>query len=211
MASNDSVRSVKIGADEKSGWSSDRPQRTTAAGGGRPPRPSGRAMVLSASDQLSFPNGSLVLFTGADPVVLHRLVGRLLPRPTVLSYDPLARAVAAKVPAEKVAAMTLQMVSKAVRERLAEGLPMVIETTDLSSELRTGLAALAGPPAGSHLVVLDSGRKAVPDEERFEALRTLATQARSGEIGSEGFSTVVVLGRSDLDTVTEVEFTQRKR
>ena len=209
MASNDTVRSVKIGADETSGWSSDRPRR--AAGSGRPPRPSGRAMVLAAGDALSFPNGSLVLFTGADATTLHRFAARLLPRPMLVSYDQLARAVAAKVEADKVPAITLQLLSKAVRERLAEGQAVVVETTDLSSELRTALAALAGPPAGSHLVVLDSGRKAVGDDARFEELRAVATQARSGEIGSEGFSTVVVLGRSDLDKVTEVEFTQPRR
>jgi hypothetical protein len=209
MASNDSVRSVKIGADERTGWSSDRPQRT--GGKGRPPRPFGRAMVLAASDALSFPAGSLVLFTGADAVTVHRLVGRLLPRPTVVSYDQLARAVAAKVPAEKVAEITLQMMAKNVGARLAEGQAVVIETAELSSDLRRGLAAIAGPRVGAHLVVLDSGRKAVGDDERFEELRAVVTQARSGEIGAEGFSTVVVLGRSDLDKVTEVEFTQRKR
>jgi hypothetical protein len=209
MASDNAVRSIKIGADEKSGWSSDRPHR--AAGKGRPPRPQGRAMVLSAGDALSFPTGSLVLFTGADPVTLHRFVGRLLPRPMVINYDQLARAVATKVPAEKVAAITLQLVGKRIGERLAEGQAVVIETADGTSDLRRAIAALAGPPAGSHLVVLDSGRKAVADEQRFEALRALATQARSGEIGSEGFSTVVVLGRLDLDQVTEVEFTQRRR
>ena len=209
MASNDSVRSVKIGADETTGWSSDRPRR--AAGAGRPPRPQGRAMVLKAGDVLSFPAGSLVLFTGADPVTLHRLVGRLLPRPAVVLYDQLHRAVAAKVGAEQAAETTLGLIAKAVGERLAEGQAVVIETADLSGELRSALAALAGPRAGSHLVVLDSGRKAIDDEERFEALRAVTAQARSGEIGSEGFSTVVVLGRSDLDKVSEVEFTQRKR
>lgn len=209
MASNDSVRSVKIGSEESTGWSSDRPIR---AGAGRPPRPQGRAMVRAASDQLSFPSGSLVVFTGADPVAVHRLVGRLLPRPTVIPYDQLARAVAEKVGPDDVAAVTMRLVAKAATERLAEGQPVVIETAELSSELRTALAKLAaGPGIGSHLVVLDSGRKSVADDERFETLRALATAARSGDIGSEGFSTVVVLGRSDVDKVTEVEFTQRKR
>jgi hypothetical protein len=208
MASNDSVRSVKIGADEKSGWSSDRPHRTT---GGRPPRPSGRAKVLAAGDSLSFPEGSLVVFTGSDPVTLHRLVGRLLPRPAVISYDQLARAVATKVGPDEVAAVTMKLIAKPVGERLAEGRAVVIETADLASDVRRGLAALASPRVGSHLVVLDSGRKAVADDERFETLSALAADARSGEIGVEGFSTVVILGRSDVDKVTEVEFLQRKR
>jgi hypothetical protein len=208
VSSNEGVRSVKIGAEEKTGWSSDRPLR---AGKGRPPRPQGRALVLAAGDALSFPAGSLVVFTGADPVTLHRLVGRLLPRPAVISYDQLARAVAAKVGDSDVTAVTLKLIAKAVGERLNAGQAVVVETADLSSDVRRGLTALAGPGVGSHLVLLDSGRKAVGDEERFEALRAVATDARSGEIGVEGFSTVVVLGRSDLDKVTEVEFLQRKR
>jgi hypothetical protein len=212
MASNDNLRSVKIGADERTGWSSDRPrgERTTSGRGGRPPKPQGRAKTVAASDVLSFPSGSLVLFTGADATTVHRLVGRLLPRPAVIAYDPVARAVTEKVGAEQAPALTLQLVGKAVKERLGAGQSVVLETSDLSTEVRTGLAALAAPPAGSHLVVLESGRKAVGDDERFEVLRTLANDARSGEIGSEGFSTAVVLGRSDLDKVTEVEFTQRK-
>jgi hypothetical protein len=209
MASNDSsVRSVKIGADERTGWSSDRPQRP---GAGRPPRPQGRAMVLSAGDALSFPSGSLVVFTGADPVTLHRFVARLLPRPTVILYDQLANAVAEKVGADEAPAATLKLIAKPIGERLAAGQAVVVETAELGTEIRRGLTALAGPRAGSHLVLLDSGRKAVADEARFEQLRAVATDARSGEIGVEGFSTVVVLGRVDLDKVTEVEFTQRKR
>jgi hypothetical protein len=205
MASSDGLRSVKIGADERTGWSSERPERKSS-GPGRPPRPAGKALTVKASDTLSFPNASLVVFTGADPITVHRLVARMLPKPALISYDTLARAVAEKVPAERVGEVTLQLVAKRVNERRAEGQATVIETGDLSTELRTALAALADRRAGSHLVVLDSGRKAVDDDERFDQLRTVVTGARSGEIGSEGFSTVMVLGRVDLDKVTGIEF-----
>jgi hypothetical protein len=210
MASGDGVRSVKIGADERTGWSSERPERKSS-GPGRPPRPAGRALNVAASDTLSFPNGSLVVFTGADIVTVHRLLARMLPKPALISYDPLARAVAEKVPAEQVGEVTLRLVAKRVEERKAEGQATVIETGDLSAELRTALAKLADRRAGSHLVVLDAGRKAVGDDERFEELRTVVTGARSGEIGSEGFSTVMVLGRIDLDKVTGIEFVQPRR
>jgi hypothetical protein len=210
MASSDGVRSVKIGADERTGWSSERPQRKSS-GPGRPPRPAGRALNVPATDTLTFPAGSLVIFTGADAVTVHRLVARMLPRPALVSYDPLARAVAEKVPAEQVGEVTLRLVAKRVAERQAEGQATVIETGDLSTELRTALAALAERRAGSHLVVLDSGRKAVADDERFEELRAVVAGARSGEIGSEGFSTAMVLGRVDLDKVTGIEFAQRRR
>jgi hypothetical protein len=211
MASSDGLRSVKIGADERTGWSSERPQRKTS-GPGRPPRPAGRALNVAASDTLTFPNGSLVIFTGADSVTVHRLVARMLPRPALISYDVLARAVAEKrVPAEQVGEVTQRLVAKRIAERQAEGQATVIETGDLSTELRTALAALADRRAGSHLVVLDSGRKAVDDDERFEALRAVVTGARSGEIGTEGFSTAMVLGRVDLDKVTGIEFVAPRR
>lgn len=209
MASSDGVRSVKIGADERTGWSSERPQRASS-GPGRPPRPAGRALAVAPSDTLSFPSGGLVVFTGADAVTVHRLVARLLPRPALISYDALARAVAEKVPPEHVGEVTLRLVGKRVAERQAEGQATVIETGRLSTELRAALAALADRRTGSHLVVLDSGRKAVGDDERFEQLRDVVARARNGEIGAEGFSTATVLGRADLDKVTAIEFVQRR-
>ena len=210
MAPSDGVRSVKIGADERTGWSSERPRRASS-GSGRPPRPAGRALPVPASDTLTFPSGGVVVFTGADAPAIHRLVARLLPRPALISYDVLARAVAEKVPSEQVGEVTLRLVGKRIAERQAEGQATVIETGELSAELRSGLAALADRRAGAHLVVLDSGRKAVGDEERFEALRAIGTGARSGEFGAEGFSTAMVLGRVDLDKVTGIEFIQRRR
>ncbi len=46
---------------------------------------------------------------------------------------------------------------------------------------------------------------------RWQALRAVVAGARSGEIGAEGFSTAMVLGRVDLDKVTGIEFVQRRR
>src|ERR1035437_6175165 len=67
-----SSRSVKIGADERTGWSSERPRRD-----GAPPRPANiavRSRVLRPSDRMRYSPGSLLLVVGAtdsDP-------GRLL-------------------------------------------------------------------------------------------------------------------------------------
>src|ERR1044071_9044188 len=212
MASGDGVRSVKIGADERTGWSSERPRREgPSSGKGRPPRPAGKALNVAASDTLSFPAGSLVVFTGADPVTVHRLVARMLPKPALVSYDALAKAVAEKVPEERVGEVTLQLIGKRVAERREAGQATVVETGELDAEVRKGIAALADRKAGSHLVVLDSGRKAVADEERFEALRAVVAGARSGEIGAEGFSTAMVLGRGDLDKGTGTAFVQGRQ
>src|SRR5438270_11939404 len=56
-------RSVKIGSDERTGWSSERPRRD-----GAPPRPadvSVRSRVLTPSDRLRYSPGSLLMIVGS--------------------------------------------------------------------------------------------------------------------------------------------------
>src|SRR3954452_18439715 len=60
-------RSVKIGEDERGGWTSERPRRP-----GEPERPprqadvSVRGRVLAASDRIRYAPGSLVIVLSAD-------------------------------------------------------------------------------------------------------------------------------------------------
>src|SRR5580704_16859206 len=69
MTDSPSARSVKISADERTGWSSERPRRD-----GAPPRPadiSVRSRILAPSDRLRYSPGSLLIVVGpaaADPV-----------------------------------------------------------------------------------------------------------------------------------------------
>ena len=75
MPESPSARSVKIGADERTGWSSERPRRE-----GAPPRPvdvSVRHTVLRPSDRLRYSPGSLLLVTGAHAAGLDRFLKTL--------------------------------------------------------------------------------------------------------------------------------------
>src|SRR3954453_22304313 len=66
-------RSVKIGADERTGWSSDRPRGRD--GQDRPPRPidlTTRCRLLKPSDRMRYSPGSLVVVVSADPVARDR-------------------------------------------------------------------------------------------------------------------------------------------
>src|SRR5436309_8816682 len=56
-------RSVKIGSDERTGWSSERPRPDGARP--RPPDVSVRSTVLRPSDRLRYSPGSLLLIVGA--------------------------------------------------------------------------------------------------------------------------------------------------
>src|SRR3954471_9593463 len=67
-------RSVKIGADERTGWSSDRPR------GDRPPRPvdlTVRCRILKPSDRMRYSPGSLVVVVSASAADRDRFVTRV--------------------------------------------------------------------------------------------------------------------------------------
>src|SRR5579875_350130 len=63
MRDNPGARSVKIGADERTGWSSERPPRE-----GAPPREadvSGSCRLLAPTDRIRYSPGSLVVIVGS--------------------------------------------------------------------------------------------------------------------------------------------------
>src|SRR6476660_8976884 len=69
-------RSVKIGDDERLGWSSERPRRESG-----PPRPadiSTRNRVLRPSEELMYSPGSLVVVASSDPDAADAFVNRLV-------------------------------------------------------------------------------------------------------------------------------------
>ena len=48
---------------------------------------------------------------------------------------------------------------------------------------------------------LDAGRQTIADEDAFAVLEALRVSVRDGEVGTEGFRTVLLLGRADVDTL----------
>src|SRR5258708_35036357 len=96
-------RSVKIPADERTGWSSERPRRD-----GAPPRPadvSVRSRVLRPADRLRYSPSSLLLIVGAaasdpDPFA-ERVVEE---RGAVLSLAKVHALLAGRVAADEIEA-----------------------------------------------------------------------------------------------------------
>ena len=75
MATRPPGRSVKIGEDERTGWSSDRPRRD-----GAPPRPANLTVhcrVLRPADRLRYSPGSLLIVACADPAERDAFLERL--------------------------------------------------------------------------------------------------------------------------------------
>src|SRR3954469_18640617 len=81
------VRSVKIPADERTGWSSDRPR------GDRPERPvdlTTRCRILKPSDRMRYSPGSLVIVVSASDADRDRFVHRVFEEQgAVLGLDKL--------------------------------------------------------------------------------------------------------------------------
>ena len=99
-----SVRSVKIGSDERGGWTTDRPPRE----GDGPPRPvdvSARCRVLAPSDRLRYSPGSLLLIVSADAAESARFAERVVEeRGVVLSLAKVRTLLAGRVAEDELEA-----------------------------------------------------------------------------------------------------------
>src|ERR1700729_3759516 len=76
MSEKPTARSVKISADERTGWSSERPRAQ-----GTPPRPvdvSVRCRVLAPSHRLRYSPGSLLIIVGAEASEPARFAERVV-------------------------------------------------------------------------------------------------------------------------------------
>jgi predicted kinase len=198
-------RSVKIDKDERGGWSSDRPRRE--GGPSRPADLSVRSRVLRPSDRMRYSPGSLVVIVSGSAVERDRFVDRVFEdRTAVLSLDKVRALLAGKVPEPEVEARAAQLLDAAVRKRLEAGQSVVLAADGVDADERerfVRLAAGAGRPR--HLILLEVGRDQVPDENRAP-LNDLRRRLDAGELGSEGFQTVIRLGGAAVAEVKRILF-----
>src|SRR5919202_5856580 len=91
-------RSVKIGDDERGGWSSDRPR----SGPSRPADISTRCRVLRPTDRMRYSPGSMVLVTSPSREDRDRFVERLIEnKAAILSADKVRGLLAGRVAEEE--------------------------------------------------------------------------------------------------------------
>ena len=158
MADPPSTRSVKIGDDERGGWSSDRPRRD---GPSRPPNISVRCRVLSPSEQLRYSPGSLLVIASADADARDSFAERLIESsPSLLSLDKVRRLLEGRVGAEEIEARAEELLDAAARKRLEANETVVVPTSGLDPAERERLARLAaGARRPRHLILLEVGRE----------------------------------------------------
>jgi hypothetical protein len=205
MADKNSARSVKISADERTGWSSERPRP-----GGGPPRPvdiSVRCRVLAPAHRLRYSPGSLLIIVGADAADPARFAERAVEeRGASLTPARVRALLAGRVPESEIEARAAELLAGAVLKRLQAGETVVLPLEGFDAEERERYVRLAhGLRRPRHLILLDAPRETVREDER-PAIDELRRQLDAGELGREGFQTALRLGGQALTELKRIVF-----
>ncbi len=210
MADTPPTRSVKIGSDERGGWSSDRPR----PGGGpdRPPNLNVRNRVLSPAESLRYSPGSLLVIVSASPSERTRFAERLVDdRSSLLSLDKVRGLLAGRVEGEELEERASELMDAAARKRLEAGETVVIVADGLEEQERSRHVQVAAKfKRPCHLILVEGGQEDVGEEERT-MLNKLRTRLDAGELGEEGFQTALRLGGTALAELRRIAFAPAPR
>ena len=199
------TRSVKIGSDERTGWSSDRPR-----GADRPPRPvdvSSRCRLLTVADRMRYSPGSLVVVVSASPADRDRFVGRVFEEQgAVLGLDKVRALVAGRVPDDQLEERAAALLEAAVRKRLESGQAVIVPTVGVDAVEREHYVRMAHAlRRPRHIILLETARGNVSDEDAL-VLNELRRALDTGEIGNEGFQTALRLGGATIEELKRIVF-----
>jgi hypothetical protein len=201
-------RSVKIGENERGGWTSERPRRPGEAE--RPPRPvdvSVRGRVLAPSDSLRYSPGSLLLIVCADPATRDAFAARVIADPnSLLSRAKVRGLLEGRVAADVIEEKTQALLDGAAAKRLAEGHTVVIALEGLDPAEREHYVRMAHAlRRPRHIVLIETARGNVSDDDAL-VLNELRRALDTGEIGNEGFQTALRLGGATIDELKRIVF-----
>ena len=205
MSESSSARSVKIGEDERGGWSSDRPRR--GKGPERPADISTRCRVLAPADRLRYSPGSLVVVVSGSEEDADRLAQRVFEeKGAVLSAVKVRGLLAGKVPEEEADAKAAQLLTAAAAKRLEAGDSVVVAAKLLDPADREPLVRLAASlRRPRHVVLVETAREQTQEEDR-PALNELRRALDAGELGNEGFQTALRLGGGAVGELKRIVF-----
>jgi hypothetical protein len=205
MASRPPGRSVKIGDDERTGWSSDRPRRD-----GAPPRPADLTVhcrVLRPTDRLRYSPGSLLFVACANPEELDAFLGRLIEeRSAVLSLEKVRGLLAGRVAEDELDVRAAELLTAAVAKRVENRQTVVVGTSGFDPAEREPLVRIAAAQRRPrHLILIETAREKVSEDDLLP-LNELRRALDAGELGNEGFQTALRLGGGSAAEVKRILF-----
>jgi hypothetical protein len=210
MEQSSKPRSVKIGDDERLGWSSERPRRE--GGPQRPADISTRNRVLKPSEELMYSPGSLVVVASPAPADAAAFVNRLVQaKGALFSMAKVRTLLAGRVGQAELEARAQELLTGAIAKRLESGETVVLVTETLDADERdpfVRMAAAIGRPR--HLVLFEPAGVDL-DDDRKAALSDLRRRLTAGELGQEGFQTSLRLAGSTIGEVKRLDFQRPAR
>ncbi|HTY96290.1 MAG TPA: hypothetical protein VMB91_04575 [Solirubrobacteraceae bacterium] len=205
MASRPPGRSVKIGEDERTGYSSDRPRRS--GGPARPPDLRVNTRVLTPADRLRYSPGSLLIVCCASSEQLEAFLERLIEdRSSLLTRGRVLKLLAGRVPEDQLESRADELLKLTVAKRLENRQTVVLGLQDMSAATREPyLAKATEQRRPRHLILLEVPRELVDDEALGE-LNELRRALDAGELGAEGIQTALRLGGGTAEEVKRILF-----
>ena len=205
MADEPTTRSVKIGEDERTGWSSERPRRDS--GPQRPPNIAVRCKVLTPSDHVRYSPGSMLVIVCPAPAERDRFTERMIPnKPSLLSLGKVRSLLAGRVSEEDVESRASEVLDAAITKRLQANETVVVATEGTGADERERFARMAAAAKRPrHLILLEVARADVADDDRA-SLNELRRRLDAGELGAEGFQTAMRLGGQSVSELKRIVF-----
>src|SRR5271166_1781410 len=165
MASRPPARSIKISADERTGWSSDRPR-----GDGAPPRPANLSVhcrVLAPVDRLRYSPGSLLVVVSASTAERDSFLERLIEdRACLLSVAKVRGLLSGRVAPEDLEERAGELLQAAVARRLENRETVVLGAAGLEADERERFVRMASQlKRPRHVILLETARDQVREED----------------------------------------------
>ena len=204
-SSSSGPRSVKIGDDERLGWSSERPRRE--GGPARPADISTRSRVLSPADALRYAPGSLLVIVSASARDANSFAERLVSnRGAILSVPKVRGLLEGRVAEAELETRAQELLAGAVAKRLESNETVVLVADGLDVEARepfVRLAAAAGRPR--HMILLEPAGADVSEDDKA-VLTDLRRRLAATELGQEGFQTALRLAGTSIAELKRLDF-----
>jgi hypothetical protein len=153
-----------------------------------------------------------LLVVGAAASEPERFAERVVEeRGAVLSLERVRALLAGRIAADEVEARSRELLDATVLKRLKAGQSVVLAIPRFETAERERLVRLAhGAKRPRHLILIETTRDHVVDDERG-GLDELRRALDAGELGREGFQTVLRLGGNSLSELKRIVFQRPPR
>jgi hypothetical protein len=210
MEQGSKPRSVKIGDDERLGWSSERPRRE--GGPTRPADISTRNRILRPSEEILYSPGSLLVIVSSSPPEAEAFVNHLVQnKGAVMSMSKVRGLLQGRVSDNELDNRASELLANAVAKRLESSETVVLLAQTLAPEERepyVRAAATAGRPR--HIMLFEPAGVELSDDDKA-TLGDLRRRLTAGELGEEGFQTSLRLAGSTIGEVKRLDFQRPSR